>query len=114
VGSGGIWCDLVGSGGIWWLVGSFDSTRSQKLVGSAVESFDSTNFPKFPPVAVYRWKSAESTKIGCRVGSGKGAQQDQLEQQVEQKTHRDALNFSLKWVQSLLHLCTRPEEERRA
>ena len=36
------------------------------------------------------------------------------EQEVEQKKHRDALDFSLKWVQSLLHLCTRPEEERRA
>jgi hypothetical protein len=36
------------------------------------------------------------------------------EQKVEQKKHRDALGFSLKWVQSLLHLCTRPEEERRA
>jgi hypothetical protein len=44
VGSGGIWWDLVGSGGIWWdlVVGSFDSTRSRKLVGSVVESFDST------------------------------------------------------------------------
>jgi hypothetical protein len=36
------------------------------------------------------------------------------EQKVEQKKHRDALDFSSKWVQSLLHLCTRPEEERRA
>ena len=35
------------------------------------------------------------------------------EQKVEQKKHRDALGFGLKWVQSLLHLCTRPEEERR-
>jgi hypothetical protein len=54
VGYGGIWWDLVGSGGIWWdlVVGSFDSTRSRKLVGSVVESFDSTNSPKFPPVAV--------------------------------------------------------------
>jgi hypothetical protein len=53
VGYGGIWWDMVGSGGIWWdlMVGSFDSTRSRKLVGSAVESFDSTNFPKFPRVA---------------------------------------------------------------
>jgi hypothetical protein len=59
---------LVGSGGIWWdlVVESFDSTRSQKLVGSVVESFDSTNFPNSPPVAVYRWKAVESTKIGCR------------------------------------------------
>jgi hypothetical protein len=46
VGSGGIWWDLVGSGGIWWdLVGSG---------GDLVESFDSTNFPKLPRVAVYR------------------------------------------------------------
>ena len=36
------------------------------------------------------------------------------EQKAEQKKHLDALGFSLKWVQSLLHLCTRPEEERRA
>jgi hypothetical protein len=54
-GSGGIWWDMVGYDGIWWdlVVESNDSTRSRrKLVGSAVESFDSTNFPKFPPVAV--------------------------------------------------------------
>jgi hypothetical protein len=45
---------MVGYGGIWWelVVGSFDSTRSQKLVEFVVESFDSTNFPKFPRVAV--------------------------------------------------------------
>jgi hypothetical protein len=36
------------------------------------------------------------------------------EQKVEQNKHRDALGFSSKWVQSLLHLCTRLEEERRA
>jgi hypothetical protein len=50
---GGIWWDMVGYGGIWWdlVVGSFDSTRSRKLVGSVVESFDSTNFPKSSPVA---------------------------------------------------------------
>ena len=36
------------------------------------------------------------------------------EQKAEQKKQLDALGFSLKWVQSLLHLCTRPEEERRA
>jgi hypothetical protein len=36
------------------------------------------------------------------------------EQKVEQKKHRDALGFGLEWMQSLLHLCTRPEEERRA
>jgi hypothetical protein len=68
VGSGGIWWDLVGSGGIWWdlEVESFDSTRSQILVGSVVESFDSTNLPKLPRVAVYRWKSVESTKFYCR------------------------------------------------
>jgi hypothetical protein len=29
------------------------------------------------------------------------------EQEVEQKKHRDALGFGLKWVQSLLQLCTR-------
>jgi hypothetical protein len=54
VGSGGIWWYLVGSGGIWWdlVVGSFDSTRSRKLVGSVVESFDSTNFHHILPVAV--------------------------------------------------------------
>jgi hypothetical protein len=65
---GGIWWDLVGYGGIWWdlVVGSFDSTRSRKLVGSVVESFDSTNFPKFPRVAVWWWKSVESTKFYCR------------------------------------------------
>jgi hypothetical protein len=65
VGYGGIWWDLVGSGGIWWdlVVGSFDSTRSRKLVGSVVESFDSTNFPLFPPVAFQWWKSVESTKF---------------------------------------------------
>jgi hypothetical protein len=42
---------LVGYGGIWWdlVVGSFDSTRSRKLVGSVVESFDSTNFPSQIP-----------------------------------------------------------------
>jgi hypothetical protein len=58
VGSGGIWWDLVESGGIWW-----------DLVGSGwdlVESFDSTATPKLPRVAVYRWKSVESTKINCR------------------------------------------------
>ena len=62
---------LVGSGGIWWdlVVGSFDSTRSRKLVKSVVESFDSTNFPKLPRVAVYRRKSVESTKFYCRVVS---------------------------------------------
>jgi hypothetical protein len=56
VGYGGIWWDMVGYGGIWWdlVVGSFDSTRSRKLVGSVVESFDSTNFPKIPPVA-FQW-----------------------------------------------------------
>jgi hypothetical protein len=60
----------VGSGGIWWdlVVESNDSTRSQKLVGSVVESFDSTAFHHIPPVAVYRWKAVESTKIGCRAG----------------------------------------------
>jgi hypothetical protein len=54
VGSGGIWWDLVGSGGIWWdlVVESNDFTRSQKLVGSVVESFDSTAFHHIPPVAV--------------------------------------------------------------
>jgi hypothetical protein len=36
------------------------------------------------------------------------------EQKVEQKKHREALGLCLKWVQSLLHMCTRPEEERRA
>jgi hypothetical protein len=36
------------------------------------------------------------------------------EQKAEQKKHRDALKFGLKWVQSLLHLFTCPEEERRA
>jgi hypothetical protein len=40
--------------------------------------------------------------------------QEIKEQKVEQKKHRDALGFRLKWVQSLLHMCTRPEEERRA
>jgi hypothetical protein len=35
------------------------------------------------------------------------------EQKVEQKKHRDALGFGLKWVQSLLHLRTHPEEEER-
>jgi hypothetical protein len=66
VGYGGIWWDTVGSGGIsWWdlVVGSFDSTRSRKLVGSVVESFDSTYFPKSPPVAIQWWKSVESTKF---------------------------------------------------
>jgi hypothetical protein len=50
VGYGGIWWDLVGSGGIWWdlVLGSFDAARSRKLVGSVVESFDSTNFLKSP------------------------------------------------------------------
>jgi hypothetical protein len=38
-------------------------------------------------------------------------QQEVEEQKVEQKKHRDALDFGLKWVQSLLHLCTRPEEK---
>jgi hypothetical protein len=59
----------VGSGGIWWdlVVESNDSTRSWKLVESVVESFDSTATPKLPRVAVYRWKSVESTKINCRV-----------------------------------------------
>jgi hypothetical protein len=70
VGCGGIWWDMVGSGGIWiwWdlVVGSFDSTRSRKLVGSVVESFDSTNFPKFPRVALWRWFSVESMKFYCR------------------------------------------------
>ena len=51
-------------------MGSFDSTRSRKLVGSVVESFDSTNCPKLPRVAVYRWKSVESMKIHCRVAFG--------------------------------------------
>jgi hypothetical protein len=71
VGSGWIWWDLVGSGGIRWdlVVESFDSTRSQKLVGSVVGSFDSTNFPNFPPVAVYRRKAVESTKFYCRAKS---------------------------------------------
>jgi hypothetical protein len=66
VGCGGIWWDLAG--GIWWdlVVGSFDSTRSRKLVESVVE-FDSTNFPNSPPVAVQWWKSVESTKFYCRV-----------------------------------------------
>jgi hypothetical protein len=36
------------------------------------------------------------------------------ELEVAQKQHRDALGFSSKWVQSLLHLHARPEEERRA
>jgi hypothetical protein len=65
VGSGGIWWDLVGSGGIWWdlVVESNDFTRSRELVESVVESFDSTKFPKLPRVAVYRWKSVESTKF---------------------------------------------------
>jgi hypothetical protein len=60
VGSGGIWRDLVvGSFDstrsrklVGSVVESFDFTRSQKLVASVVESFDSTNFPNFPPVAV--------------------------------------------------------------
>ena len=59
----------MGSGGIWWdlVVESNDSTRSRKLVESVVESFDSTGTPRLPRVAVYRWKSVESTKINCRV-----------------------------------------------
>jgi hypothetical protein len=36
------------------------------------------------------------------------------EQEVEQKKHRDALGFGLKWVQSLLHLCTRAPGGRKA
>jgi hypothetical protein len=66
VGSGGIWWDLVGSGGIWWdlVVESNDPTRSG---WDLVESFDSTATPNLPRVAVYRWKSVESTKINCRV-----------------------------------------------
>jgi hypothetical protein len=48
-------------------------------------------------------------------GVGTALQKQEIqEQEVEQKKHRDALGFSSKWVQSLLHLCTRPEEERRA
>jgi hypothetical protein len=35
-------------------------------VESVVESFDSTGTPRLPRVAVYRWKSVESTKINCR------------------------------------------------
>jgi hypothetical protein len=66
VGYGRIWWDLVGSGGIWWWDHLFDSIRSRKLVGSVVESFDSTNFPKFPRVAVWWWKSVKSTKFCCR------------------------------------------------
>jgi hypothetical protein len=65
VGYGGIWWDLPG--GMHLVVGSFDSTRSRKLVGSVVESFDSTNFPKFPRAAVLWWKSVESLKFCCRV-----------------------------------------------
>jgi hypothetical protein len=63
----------VGSGGIWWdlVVESNDSTRSRKLVESVVESFDSTATPKLPRVAVYRWKSVESTKISCREGESR-------------------------------------------
>jgi hypothetical protein len=54
--------------GFWWdlVVESNDSTRSRKLVESVVESFDSMKFPKLPRVAVYRWKSVESTKFYCR------------------------------------------------
>jgi hypothetical protein len=67
--AGGIWWDLVGYGGMWWdlvgsrVVGSFESTGSRKLVGSVVESFDSTNFPKFPRVALQRRFSVESMKL---------------------------------------------------
>jgi hypothetical protein len=60
---------MAGYGGIWWdlVVGSFNFTRSLKLVGSVVESFGSTNFPKSPRAAVWWWKSVESTKFYCRV-----------------------------------------------
>jgi hypothetical protein len=56
-----------------------------------------------------------SALAGENEGVGTALQKQEIEKQkVEQKKHRDALDFSLKWVQSLLHLCTRPEEERRA
>jgi hypothetical protein len=51
---------------------------------------------------------------GENEGVATGLQKQEIEEQkVEQKKHRDALGFGLKWVQSLLHLCSRPEEERR-
>jgi hypothetical protein len=54
-----------------------------------------------------------SALAGENEGVGTALQKQEIEKQkVEQKKHRDALDFSLKWVQSLLHLCTRPEEER--
>jgi hypothetical protein len=52
---------------------------------------------------------------GENEGVATALQKQEIEdQKVEQKKHRDALGFSLKWVQSLLDLCTRREEERRA
>ena len=52
---------------------------------------------------------------GENEGVDTALQKQEIEKQkVEQKKHRGAFDFSLKWVQSLLHLCTRPEEERRA
>jgi hypothetical protein len=58
---------------------------------------------------------AYAALAGENEGVATALQKQEIEEQkVEQKKHRDALGFSLKWVQSLLHLCTRPEEERRA
>ena len=66
MGSGGIWWDLVGSGGIWWWNQTIPPDPGSWWK-SVVESFDSTGTPRLPRVAVYRWKSVESTKINCRV-----------------------------------------------
>jgi hypothetical protein len=58
---------------------------------------------------------AYAALAGENEGVDTALQKQEIEKQkVEQKKHRDALDFSLKSAQSLLHLCTRPEEERRA
>jgi hypothetical protein len=55
------------------------------------------------------------TLAGENEGGATALQKQEIEEQkVEQKKHRDALDFSLKWVQSrLLHLCTRPDAQRK-
>ena len=50
---------------------------------------------------------------GENEGVATALQKQEIEKQkVEQKKHRDALDFSLKWVQSLLHLCLRRNVQR--
>jgi hypothetical protein len=59
-------------------------------------------------------RAAYVALVGENEGVTTALQKQEIEEQkVEQNKHRDALGFSSKWVQSLLHLCTRARARRK-